>query len=111
MDASAITSFTKGFGFFETLFHPDTSALDRAKLPERERLSLSQQMEVPLDRIPHDYGEYFQSLKDKGVEIYGSRTMMLLYKIDPADVDEAVSPVALARMVELFTSADRILVY
>lgn len=111
VDASAVTSFTKGFGFFGSLFHPSTTALDRAELPERERRSLSQQMVVPLKQIPHDYGEYFHFLKNMGVEIYGNRTMMLLYKIDPADVDDAVTAVPLDRMVELFTAPDRMLVY
>jgi hypothetical protein len=37
--------------------------------------------------------------------------MMLLYTIDPAKVDSAVSPIPLDRMVELLTAADRIVVY
>ena len=46
-----------------------------------------------------------------GVEIYGSRTMMLLYKIDPAELVPIVTPIPLNRMVELFNGADRIIVY
>jgi len=111
VDASAVTSVTKGFGWFNGVFRPDSTALDRAGLPERERQSLSEQMGVPLEQVPHDYGEYFDFLKKMGVEIYGNRTMMLLYKIDPARVASAVTPIALDRMVQLFTSSDRILVY
>lgn len=112
VDASAVTSVTKGFGWFRKLIGAETTALDRAGLPERERQSLSEQMGVPLDQIPHTYGEYFDFLKNKlGVEIYGNQTMMLLYKIDPARVASAVTPIPLDRMVQLFTSADRILVY
>lgn len=37
--------------------------------------------------------------------------MMLLYNIDPARVADSVTPVPLAKMVELFEAADRILVY
>jgi hypothetical protein len=110
-DASAVTSVTKGFGWFRGLIGSDSTALDRAGLPERERQSLSEQMGVPLEQVPHDYGEYFDFLKKMGVEIYGNRTMMLLYKIDPARVASAVTPIHLDRMVQLFTSADRILVY
>lgn len=110
-DASAVTSVTKGFGWFRSLTGSETTALDRAALPERERQSLSEQMGVPLEQIPHGYGEYFDFLKKMGVEIYGNRTMMLLYKIDPARVASAVTPIPLDRMVQLFTSADRILVY
>ena len=111
VDASAVTSVTKGFGWFNGMFRPDSTALDRAALPERERQSLSEQMGIPLEQVPHDYGEYFDFLKKMGVEIYGNRTMMLLYKIDPARVASAVTPIPLERMVQLFTSADRILVY
>ncbi len=110
-DASAVTSVTKGFGFFNRIFRPDSTALDRARLPERERQSLSEQMGVPLEEVPHNYGEYFDFLKKLGVEIYGNRTMMLLYKIDPARVSSAVMPIPLDRMVQLFDSAGRIIVY
>jgi hypothetical protein len=84
VDASAVTSVTKGYGWFNGIFRPESAALDRAVLPDRERQTLSEQMGVPLEQIPHDYGEYFDFLKKLGVEIYGNRTMMLLYKIDPA---------------------------
>ncbi len=112
VDASAVTSVTKGFGWFRGVMGSETTALDRAGLPERERQSLSEQMGVPLDQIPHTYGEYFDFLKNKlGVEIYGNQTMMLLYKIDPARVASAVTPIPLARIMDVFASADRIIVY
>src|SRR5437867_2508650 len=111
VDASAVTSITKGFGWFNRLFRSGSTALDRAGLPERERQSLSEQMGVPLEQVPHDYGEYFDFLKKLGVEIYGNRTMMLLYKIDPAQVASAITPIPLAQMVQLFDSAERIVVY
>src|SRR2546428_10610021 len=111
VDASAVASVTKGFGWFNGMFRSDSTALDRAGLPEQERQSLSEQMGVPLEQVPHDYGEYFDFLKKMGVEIYGNRTMMLLYKIDPTRVASAVSPIPLDRMGQLFTLADRILVY
>lgn len=111
VDASAVTSVTKGFGWFRKLTGSETTALDRAGLPERERQSLAEQMGVPLEQIPHNYGEYFDFLRKLGVEIYGNRTMMLLYKIDPARVASAVTPIPLAKMVDLFASADRVIVY
>lgn len=112
VDASAVTSVTKGFGWFRKLTGAETTALDRAGLPERERQSLSEQMSVPLEETPHNYGEYFDFLKNKlGVEIYGNQTMMLLYRIDPARVATSVTPISLARMVQLFEAAERILVY
>jgi hypothetical protein len=111
VDASAVMSITKGFGWFRRLVHSDTTALDRASLPERERVSLAKQMDVPLEEIPHQYGEYFAFLKKLGVNMYGNRTMMLLYNIDLQDVAPEVTPIALNQMVELFHSADRIVVY
>ncbi|TKS59312.1 MAG: hypothetical protein EWM72_02324 [Nitrospira sp.] len=111
VDASAVTSVTKGFGWFRGLIGSDSTALDRAGLPQRERESLAQQMGVPLEQVPHNYGEYFDFLKKMGVEIYGNRTMMLLYKIDPARVASSVTSVPLAKMVDAFASADRVIVY
>ena len=111
VDASAVTSVTRGFGWFNSMFRSDSTALDRAELPERERRSLSEQMGVPLEKVPHSYGEYLDFLKNMGVEIYGNQTMMLLYKIDPARVTSAVTAIPLDRMVQLFESADRIVVY
>jgi len=111
-DASAVTAVTKGFGWFRKLVGSESTALDRAGLPERERQSLSEQMGVPLEQVPHDYGEYFDFLKNKlSVEIYGNQTMMLLYKINPARAASAVTPILLDRMVQLFSEADRVIVY
>jgi len=111
VDASAVTSVTKGFGWFRGLIGSESTALDRAGLPERERQSLSEQMGVPLEQVPHNYGEYFDFLKKMGVEIYGNQTMMLLYKIDPVRVASTVTPVPLERMIQLFVAADRVIVY
>ena len=112
VDASAVTSVTKGFGWFRRLIGSESTALDRAGLPERERQSLSEQMGVPLGQVPHNYGEYFDVLKSKlGVDIYGNQTMMLLYKIDSDRVAASVTPIPLAKMVQLFEAAEQILVY
>lgn len=111
VDASAVTSVTKGFGWINNLFRSDTTALDRAALPERERQSLAEQMGVSMEKVPHNYGEYFHFLKASGVEIYGNQTMMLLYKIDLSNVDSVVTPILLNQMVDLFSSADQIVVY
>ena len=110
-DASGVTSVTKGFGWFNRIFRSDSTALDRAALPERERKSLSDQMGVPLEKVPHNYGEYFAFLKQQGIQIYGNKTMMLLYNIDLEKVAPEVTPIALDRMIELFEAADRTIVY
>lgn len=111
VDASAVTSVTKGFGWFNGLFRADSTAMDRAALPERERQSLAEQMGVSLEEVPQNYGEYLRYLKKLGVDIYGNQTMMLLYQIDLAKVDSAVTPIPLKQMVELFSSAEKIVVY
>jgi|CXWL01.1.fsa_nt_gi DNA-binding transcriptional MerR regulator len=47
----------------------DSREFNHAALPDRERQSLSRQMGVELDQIPHKYDEYFDFLKNKlGVE-------------------------------------------
>ena len=111
VDASAVTSVTKGYGWLNGMFRPDSTALDRAALPERERESLAEQLGVPIEEVPRDYGEYFRLLSDKGVLVFGNRTMMLLYGIDPATVAKPVVPISLPEMIRLFDWADRIVVY
>ena len=57
-------------------------------------------------------GEHFDFLKNKlDIAIYGNQTMMLLYKIDPARVAPAVTPILLLKMGQLFGATDRIVVY
>ena len=58
-----------------------------------------------------DLADNYAEFQKMGVEIYGNRTMMLLYKIDPSRVAAAVTPIPLEQMVKLFNSADRIIVY
>ncbi len=65
VDASAVTSVTKGFGWWGHLKYSDTTGVDRAKLPERERISLADQMGVPLEVIPialNQMAELFHSV-------------------------------------------------
>jgi hypothetical protein len=111
VDASAVTSVTQGYGWFNGIFRAGSTALDRAALPERERHTLSQQMGVPVEEIPHDYGQYFEILRKTGVEIYGNQTMMVLYNIDPSQIASTVTPIPLRQMVQLFTAADQVIVY
>jgi hypothetical protein len=111
VDASTVTSVTKGFGWFNSLVRSDSTALDRTALPDRERVTLAEQMGVPLEEVPHQYGEYFAFLKKLGVNIYGNHTMMLLYNINLQQVAPEVTPISLKEMVELFHSADRIIGY
>ncbi len=65
VDASAVPSVTKGFGFLRRLIESNSTALDRAALSKYKRQSLSEQMGVPLNQIPHTYGGHFDFLKNK----------------------------------------------
>ncbi len=100
-DGSAVTSVKKG-GFWDST----KTDMDRAKLPERERKALAQQFDHPLEEIPHNYGEYLGFLKNLGVKLYINRTMMLLYKIEPEEIDSNLDPIELAKMIELMEHAD-----
>lgn len=101
-DASGVTALKKG-----GLFGGDRSPLDKAGLPERERKFLSEQLGVPLDQVPHDYGEYIRYLKEKqGVALYANRTMMLLNKIGEAEIEQPVTPIGLEKMVDLLRTPD-----
>lgn len=99
-DASGVTAIKKG-----GLFGGDKTPLDKAALPERERKSLSSQLGVPLESVPHDYGEYIRFLGQKGVELYANRTMMMLYKIGEDEIEQAVTPIDLKAMAVLFGAA------
>ncbi len=109
-DASAVTSVTKGFGW-RGWFGIKTTAMDRAVLPERERRSLAEQFQVPLDTVPRNYGEYLTFLKGKGIKLYYNRTMALLYNIDPETIDPNLTALALKEMATLFASVDRSIGY
>lgn len=105
-DASGVTAIKKG-----GLFGGDKSPLDKADLPERERNSLVKQLGVPLENVPHDYGEYIRFLGSKGIELYANQTMLLLYKIGTDEIESAVTPIGLKKMVELFENKDVYVVY
>lgn len=105
-DASGVTALKKA-----GLLGGDKSPPDKAPLPERERRSLSTQLGVSLESVPHDYGEYTRFLKSKGVALYANRTMMLLYKIGENEIEKASTPVGLKQMVDILKSADVYVAY
>ncbi|CCQ90135.1 exported hypothetical protein [Nitrospina gracilis 3/211] len=105
-DGSAVTSVKKG-GWFGA----DQTPMDKAALPERERMTLSEQFGMDLSRIPSDYGEYLAFLKSEGADLKINRTMMLLYKIEPEDIDSNLTPIMLSEMLEIIQNADHYLVY
>ncbi|MGH6894944.1 MAG: hypothetical protein ACREJ5_00115 [Geminicoccaceae bacterium] len=109
-DGSAVTSVARGYGWRGWL-GIDSTAMDRAALPERERRSLAEQFGVPLEEVPHDYGAYLDFIKAKGAEIYYNTTMALLYQIDPQRIDDALEPLELQALLQVLTADADYLVY
>jgi len=109
-DSSAVTSIAKGFGWRGWIGITST-AMGRAGLPERERVSLAEQLGVPLETVPHNYGEYLHFLKKKGVEIVYNSTMAILYNIPTSNIDAAARPVGLNEMLKVLHTEGDYLVY
>lgn len=107
-DASAVTSVTKGWGW---LNFGDSTPIDKAGLPERERQALSKQFGYAIDKIPNDYGEYLHFIKKLGAKLYINRTMMLLYKIDPEQIDSSLSTIEVPQMMDLVSETDIYMAY
>jgi hypothetical protein len=109
-DGSAVTSVAKGYGWRGWL-GIDSTAMERANLPERERRSLAEQFGVPLEEVPEDYGAYLHYIKEMGAEIYYNTTLALLYEIDPERIDDALEPLELEPLLQVLTADADYLVY
>lgn len=109
-DGSAVTSIAKGFGW-RGWIGIDSTAMGRADLPERERVSLAEQIGVPLVTVPYDYGQYLHLLKEKGVEIVYNRTMAVLYNIPDEKIDTAARAVGLKELLGVLQTEGDYLVY
>jgi predicted peroxiredoxin len=82
-----------------------TTPLDKAFLPEQERMALSARLGIPSTDIPDNYGDLLRFLKGKGVELYANKVVMDLRNIGEDRFDHAVTPVAVEKMVEIFERA------
>lgn len=109
-DASAVTSIAKGYGW-RGWIGIDSTAMDRAALPERERVSLAEQFGAPLDKIPHEYGEYLRFIAEQGAEVVYNRTMAVLYKIPPDEIDPVARAVGLKELLKALQTEGDYLVY
>ena len=109
-DGSAVTSVARGYGWRGWL-GIDSTAMERAGLPERERRSLAEQFDVPLEEVPEDYGAYLRFIKQKGAEIYYNTTMALLYQIDPERIDDALELLELQALLQVLTADADYLVF
>jgi hypothetical protein len=109
-DGSAVTSVARRYGWRGWL-GIDSTAMDRAALPERERKALAKQFDVSLETVPHNYGQYLHFVKDRGAKLYYNTTMAMLYKIPPARIDSALSPLDLKALLAVLTTDSDYLVY
>lgn len=109
-DGSAVTSIAKGFGWRGWIGMTST-AMDRAGLPERERKSLAEQIGVPLETVPLDYGKYLRFLKEKGAKVIYNRTMTVLYNIPADEIDPVAEPVGLKELLTTLEGPGTYLVY
>ena len=50
-------------------------------------------------------------LGKKRIELYANRTMMLLYKIGENEIEPAVTPIGLRKMIALFESREVYVAY
>ena len=82
-----------------------TTPLDKAFLPEQERMALSARIGIPATDIPNNYGDFLRFLKGKGVELFANKVVMDLRNIGEDRFDHAVTPVAVEKMVEILESA------
>ena len=109
-DGSAVTSVVKGWGW-RGWFGAESTAMDRAALPERERKSLTEQLDVELAEVPQNYAEFLHLLKERGAVMYYNRTMALLYNIDPESLDSVLKPLGLKELLKVLHTDGDYLVY
>jgi hypothetical protein len=109
VDADAVNTYKVGWG--------GKDDIEKYKIPENLRQSLSEQFKVTIDSVPKTYGEFLLMLKDKGVEFYINAGFLIVSKIgEPGDLLKNVSakffkPVTLREMVRLRTGADYYIAY
>ena len=109
-DGSAVTSIAKGFGWRGWVGIKST-AMQRAKLPERERKALAAQLKVPLEKVPHNYGDYLELLKTLNAKVYYNTTMALLYNLKKEQIDEIAQPLNINELLSVLEHRETYLVY
>lgn len=109
-DGSAVTSIAKGFGW-RGWIGLDSTAMDRAALPERERVSLSEQFGIALEKVPHDYGEHLNFIAQLGAKVVYNRTMAVLYQIPADEIDPVARAVGLKELHRTLQTEGDYLVY
>ncbi|MBI1373374.1 MAG: hypothetical protein GC159_11640 [Phycisphaera sp.] len=85
-------------------------------VPLRLRKVIAAQMNLPLEQMPTNYGEYLGLLHDRGAKVYAN-TAMLIVTGDASQVQEKLSrypyiePAPYAQIARLLSQADSMIVY
>lgn len=85
-------------------------------VPVRLQKVIAYQMNLSVDQMPKNYGEYLDLLHRRGARVYAN-TAMLIVTGDTPQVKQKLSgyefiePVTYAKVAELFSEADSVVVY
>lgn len=85
-------------------------------VPVRLQKALAYQMNLPVDQMPKNYGEYLDLLHRGGANVFAN-TAMLIVTGDASQVKhkipgyEFIEPVTYARVAALLSEADSVIVY
>lgn len=74
VDGSAVETYKKG--------RLGRNKFDAYKIPGNLKNILSEEFNVPLDKVPQTYGEYTRMLHQKGVEFFVNSEMLVTYGIE-----------------------------
>jgi len=90
--------------------------LASTRVPVRLQKVIASQMNLPLDQMPKNYKEYLALLHRRGAKVYGN-TAMRIVTGDASQVKrkiagyEFIEPVTYAKVAELLSEADSVIVY
>lgn len=90
--------------------------LASTRVPVRLQKAIAYQMNMPVGQMPRNYGDYLELLHRRGASVYANTAMLIVtggasqvkQKISPY---EFIEPVTYARVAELLSEADSVIVY
>lgn len=90
--------------------------LASTSVPVRLQKVIAYQMNLPVNQMPKDYGEYLDLLHRRGAKVYAN-TAMLIVTGDAPQVKQRISsyefvePVTYSKVVDLLSAADSVIGY
>jgi len=109
IDASAVNTYKRGWR--------GRDKLEKYKLPDRLRLELAREFDIPIDNVPTTYGEYLSYLIEQGAKFYINGAMLVVSGISKKYGDtsslssEAFKVIDLKEIVKMISSSDHYVVY